>query len=71
MFCIIEAVTRKMANHVPIQPVAMASRSISSQKVVQRSRWFAIFLIVSSQMQNIRRKVRGTTGDTRPTGGYR
>jgi hypothetical protein len=33
--------------------------------------WFAIFLIVSAQMQNIRRKVRGTTGDTRPTGGYR
>src|ERR1041385_1010080 len=33
--------------------------------------WFAIILIVSSQMQNLRRKVRGTTGDTRPTGGYR
>src|SRR5437016_3904172 len=33
--------------------------------------WFAIFLIVASQLQNIRRKVRGTTGDTRPTGGYR
>jgi hypothetical protein len=33
--------------------------------------WLAIILIVSSQMQNLRRKVRGTTGDTRPTGGYR
>src|SRR5436853_618030 len=31
--------------------------------------WFAIFLIVSSQMQNIRRKVRGTTGATRPAVG--
>jgi cobalamin synthase len=28
-------------------------------------------LIVGAAMQNWRRKLRGTTGDTRPTGGYR
>ncbi len=28
-------------------------------------------LVVSAAMQNWRRKLRGTTGDTRPTGGYR
>jgi hypothetical protein len=33
--------------------------------------WFAIFLIIGAMMQNIRRKVRGTTGTSRPTGGYR
>ena len=33
--------------------------------------WFVIFLVGASQLQNIRRKLRGATGDTRPTGGYR
>ena len=33
--------------------------------------WFAIFLIIAAMMQNIRRKVRGATGTSRPTGGYR
>jgi cobalamin synthase len=28
-------------------------------------------LVASAAMQNWRRKLRGTTGDTRPTGGYR
>jgi hypothetical protein len=33
--------------------------------------WFAITLIVAAMLQNIRRKVRGATSGTRPTGGYR
>ncbi len=32
---------------------------------------FVTLLVVSALLQNYRRKLRGRTGDTRPTGGYR
>ncbi len=32
---------------------------------------FITFLVAASLLQNIRRKLRGETGGTRPTGGYR
>jgi hypothetical protein len=33
--------------------------------------FFVLPLIVAAAMQNTRRKLRGETGDKRPTGGYR
>lgn len=33
--------------------------------------WFAATLVAGAVLQNARRRVRGTSGDTRPTGGYR
>ena len=33
--------------------------------------WFAIMLVTAYIIQNIRRRLRGQGGDTRPTGGYR
>ena len=32
---------------------------------------FVTVLVVAALLQNYRRKIRGRTGDTRPTGGYR
>ena len=33
--------------------------------------WFAAFFLVAYLLQKQRQKLRGTGGDTRPTGGYR
>jgi hypothetical protein len=33
--------------------------------------WFVAFLVAGAVLQNLRRKLRGESGDSRPTGGYR
>src|SRR3954462_12418282 len=66
MFCIWEETIRKIANQVPIQPGAIASRRISSQNEVQRSFWLAKYRNQDGTIASVTRIAKPKTSQKMP-----